>query len=327
MNSVVFAKTHKTGGSTLGSIIARYGHERNLSIALPRNNGTVFGTRAFKSSMLFSRRTADDKGFHILFNHVRFNKTTISDVMRSEVKFITILRDPVRQFYSAVTYFDLQDELFAKGNLSSSEFDLRRLLWKIKHCKTYRCSCTYNGQSADLGVFRGGRSKLEKLDKMAVTTDVRTQTYSEQVEKDFSLVLILEYLDESLILLRKLLCWEFMDILYISKKENSVTVSPSAKHKKMVRAWNYADTALYNHFNRTLWKKIEDYGPTFHDELKYFRLLRKVTTAKCEASNPDRNDTTMQQNVRVQCANLLRDIKPYTALLRNLQDMRITLRH
>ena len=34
----------------------------------------------------------------------------------------------------------------------------------------------------------------------------------------------------------------------------------SVSESKTVKKWNHADTLLYQHFNKTFWKKVENYG-------------------------------------------------------------------
>ena len=89
-------------------------------------------------------------------------------------------------------------------------------------------------------------------------------------------MLIAEYFDESLLLVRKLMCWSFSDILYIkqnarSKSNGTLQLLESVKEK--IRKWKAADVILYRHFNETFWKKNKQYGPNFSRDLKYFRKL------------------------------------------------------
>ena len=107
-----------------------------------------------------------------------------------------------------------------------------------------------------------------------------TKRYINKLSREFDLMLITEYFDESLLLLRKLMCWSFSDILYVkqnarSKSNGTSQLSESVKEK--IRKWNAADVSLYRHFNETFWKKIKQYGPSFSHDLKYFReLLSRV---------------------------------------------------
>ncbi|KAM9794001.1 galactosylceramide sulfotransferase isoform 2-T2 [Syngnathus typhle] len=82
------------------------------------------------------------------------------------------------------------------------------------------------------------------------------------LSRRFHLVLIAEYFDESLILLKETLCWSMEDILYFklnARASSSVSrLTPESRARAL--GWNGADWRLYRHFNATLWDKVEAYG-------------------------------------------------------------------
>lgn len=79
------------------------------------------------------------------------------------------------------------------------------------------------------------------------------------IEQDFHLILISEYFDESMILLKRALCWSLDDV--VSFKLNSRSertrhmLSPHTADK--IRAWNALDWQLYLHFNITFWRRVD----------------------------------------------------------------------
>ncbi|XP_033112107.1 galactosylceramide sulfotransferase-like [Anneissia japonica] len=136
----------------------------------------------------------------------------------------------------------------------------------------YRWETVFNHQLFDLG-----------FDTKLSSSQDAVQFKILQLSNDFDLVMISEYFDESLILLKQLLCWDFEDILYLSKNRRS-----SSSHYQMtsslvsyVSQWNKADMKLYNHFNKTLWLKIKQYGHYFVKDLSEFRSRLKVVNEKC----------------------------------------------
>ena len=63
------------------------------------------------------------------------------------------------------------------------------------------------------------------------------------LEKEFDLVMISDYFDESVVLMKRLLCWEFDDILYFKAnkridKERAVDLNEDAKEN--IKRWNKA---------------------------------------------------------------------------------------
>ena len=103
------------------------------------------------------------------------------------------------------------------------------------------------------------------------------------LDAHLDLVLITEYLDESLILLKNMVGWDYQDILYIPKNMIANRTVVSADHASRIRSWNMADCLLYDHYNKTLWRKIEEYGDDkFRKDLTYFRNLLNKTFTTCD---------------------------------------------
>ena len=73
----------------------------------------------------------------------------------------------------------------------------------------------------------------------------------DEIDRRFALIMITEYMDESLVLLRQLLCWDWDDIVVFrvnARKSQYKTVSLPDELKEKIRAWNAADHLLYQHF-------------------------------------------------------------------------------
>lgn len=114
--------------------------------------------------------------------------------------------------------------------------------------------------------------------------DVIRATIWEIYEK-FGIVLIYEYLDESLVLMRRRFCLQIDDVLYLRFHHTSQNVnnrkgfSPELQEK--IRTWNSADYELYDFFNKTLWQEISYEGEDFWTELSEFRVKLKETEKDC----------------------------------------------
>ena len=80
--------------------------------------------------------------------------------------------------------------------------------------------------------------------------------YIKYIEEEFDLGLINEYYDESLILLKNWLCWDFDDILYLKQNVHTKRVSLYNESKANILSWSQADYLLYSRLNTTFWRKI-----------------------------------------------------------------------
>lgn len=181
---------------------------------------------------------------------MRFNKTEVQRLMPNDTIYITILRDPVSMFESLFSYYNQYCQSFkrvANGSLEAFLQNPRRYYRPDEKDSMY----ARNTLTFDLG---GDKDR---------TKDVAyARAFVEEVEQVFSLVMIAEYFDESLVLLRHLLSWDLDDILYVKlnmrteSSKRSLTPGLPAK----IRAWNSLDALLYDHFNASLWRQLSALG-------------------------------------------------------------------
>lgn len=100
-------------------------------------------------------------------------------------------------------------------------------------------------------------------DKDRPATDIAyAKSFTAQVAKTFRLVMISEYFDESLILLRHLLNWDLEDIVYfkLNMRTESSKQSLNPELSAKIRAWNSVDAHLFDYFNASLWRQLYDLG-------------------------------------------------------------------
>ncbi|XP_030847319.1 galactosylceramide sulfotransferase [Strongylocentrotus purpuratus] len=325
---VVFLKTHKTASSTAVSIIERYGFNRNFTFALSNSALKFYHAPLFSRSMVHELsdsaigwKKAD--GYHMLTNHARFNKAEMDDVVHNATYF-TIVRNPVDQLESAFGYFGLGKSMGFKKNDQLEEFmkDPKKHFGSVK--KGY-WQFAKNNQLFDLGLDH----------KYHDDSDVVTDTIH-KLDHDFDLVMVSEYFDESVILLRRLLCWDIEDVLYISKaiRSKSHRLQMDVNLREKIQAWNKADVQLYQHFNKTLWRKIKEYGPTFQRDLDYYRTRLGEVAEECiDLSQKNSRDVrevkyVLRKGAPHYCQELLWGDVEYTRFIqRRMWDRGILLPH
>ncbi|XP_071491271.1 galactose-3-O-sulfotransferase 2-like [Diadema antillarum] len=277
---VVYVKTHKTGSTTVTNVLNRYGLANNLSFLLfkgdkahghfrqhiPRNVSQVLPPVGVKIGDYANYRDYD-----VLTTHVRLlpNLDFLKRLMKKDTKYITVLREPSKQWESAFFFFGCAGKYRGKNDSAKVEEFLADPLhnWQSKHrghCKYY----TRNGMWFDLS------SKPLHNDKLVEDT-------LSTLDETLDLVLITEHLDESLILLKSLLNIDFSDIIYIKTNARFKTSELSEEQRRRIREWNTADVILYDHWNRTLWRKVAEYGPSFQRDLEYFRDLLNAHYEQC----------------------------------------------
>ncbi|XP_017293721.2 galactose-3-O-sulfotransferase 3-like [Kryptolebias marmoratus] len=269
--NIVFLKTHKTASSTMQNILFRFAERNNLTLALPKPScGYLFCYPQFFSSHFVHPDTLPP---NMISSHMRFNKTALQRLMPNDTIYITILREPASMFESLFTYFTVYSEAFKrvpKGSLEAFIADPLRYYRPNEGNSMF----AHNTLTFDLG---GNKDRP--------ATDVTyAQTFAAEVEKVFSLVMISEYFDESLVLLRHLLSWDLDDIVYLKlnvrTESSKKSLSPGLPGK--IRAWNSIDAYLYDYFNASLWVKLSALGlDCVAKEVYLLRQAQERLTKRC----------------------------------------------
>ena len=193
---------------------------------------------------------------NILTNHIRFSSGVI-ETMAPDTKFVTIVRDPYFQFISAFEYFHQIDVLnsLPRGKEGMKEFFSKPWEYYNNHTK-YDGGHWGHWLAKNVNFFDLGYSnKMSDMGEINKTI--------EKINKQFELVMISDYMDESLILLKNELCLETRDILYFSinkraYKNGKPNYDPELA--RQIREWTLADHILFERANETFWKKIEKFG-------------------------------------------------------------------
>ncbi|XP_004386774.1 galactose-3-O-sulfotransferase 4 [Trichechus manatus latirostris] len=110
----------------------------------------------------------------------------------------------------------------------------------------------------------------------------------------FDLVLVAEYFDESLVLLADALCWGLDDVVGfmhnaqaggeqgLSAAREGRWTDEEQQLAAQARTWNNLDWALYVHFNRSLWTRIEKYGQSrLESAVAELRARREALAKLC----------------------------------------------
>ena len=84
----------------------------------------------------------------------------------------------------------------------------------------------------------------------------------QQIDNEFHLILIAEKMEESLILLKNLLCWNLEDVRYFKLNERNETSKSllTPETRKRLKKWLWADYKLYDFFGKKLKVLIEAFG-------------------------------------------------------------------
>ncbi|XP_064629141.1 galactose-3-O-sulfotransferase 3-like [Lineus longissimus] len=189
---------------------------------------------------------------------------------------VAIIREPFSTFQSAFNYvdFDHVKALNIEGpNPMKTYLESPTLKEKTIHGKHFQ-----NFISTEFG-----------FSNHSVNDPTVVEEFIAYIDKHFRLVTITEYFKESLVLLKRMLCWKTEDIVFLHLNKNldkTHQVKPESGRnftylKTLHKRWSRADYIFYDNFNQTFWRKIGREGKQFHDELRDFELILSKVTKFC----------------------------------------------
>uniref|UniRef100_H3ALZ5 Galactose-3-O-sulfotransferase 3 n=1 Tax=Latimeria chalumnae TaxID=7897 RepID=H3ALZ5_LATCH len=274
--AVVFLKTHKTASSTVQNVLFRFAEKHNVTVALPVQScyHQFCYPRNFTARFIHPYSTPP----RVITSHMRFNFSEVKKIMPNDTIYFTILRDPVSMFESLFSYYNQYCLSFKYVPNHSITTFLNNPLKYYKVTEKY-AMYSHNTLTFDLGGDKDHNPEDEEY----------VSSFIKEMEDIFSLVMIAEYFDESLVLLKHLLSWDLEDILYIKlnmrSEESKLNITSDIPRK--VREWNALDTKLYDHFNATLWKKLYKFGvDCVGKEVQLLRQAQKKLVENCFGGHP-----------------------------------------
>ncbi|XP_072255491.1 galactose-3-O-sulfotransferase 4 [Pyxicephalus adspersus] len=188
--------------------------------------------------------------------------------MPADSFYFTILRDPATMAESSFSYYRSVSSAFKKApNFKAF----------ISHPSFYyRDGERSNHYARNLLWFDLG------FNPNAQYTVSLARAGTRAVEGTFNLVLLAEYFDESMILLKEELCWDLDDVVTFKLNIRGSSSQLESEDVKKLRAWNALDWYLYEYFNRTFWEKVERFGKEKMDiEVMRLRERRQQLAELC----------------------------------------------
>ena len=295
----VYLKMIKCASETLTAMFHSFGHSRNLSFVLPLDNRIYVGWPYSIQRNHF--RPPKSENFNILCEHFVYNESSLKSIMPGNTIYLTSIREPYAQFKSTFNYYKIGKIIGLDNSPSSVSKYLRNIhkyeavyqsnsSAKERFCIPDHFTMTKNLMSFNLGMplgFPAGSPDISG-DWSAV------KDYVEHLGDVFNLVMIVEYMQESLVLLKRLMCWKsHKSILYrnknIGKYEYKSTNNP--EDVDLYKKRSPIDYYLYQYFNTTFWKKVNR-EVDFYPEVVHFKQLLHKFNSFCD-ENLKKEDSSM----------------------------------
>jgi len=129
-----------------------------------------------------------------------------------------------------------------------------------------------NGMFFDLGLESKDFDNMEEV-----------QRNIKKLDGEFHFVMIMEYFDESLIMLKNLLCWEMDDIVYFhhNRRRKAQKRNITIDLVTQIQQWSSADKALYDYFREAFLQKLKEQKKDFSRDITDLRTRNAVLREIC----------------------------------------------
>ena len=288
--NIVFIKIFKCASSTLVSMFNRFGYVRNLTFVLPVENKIYLGWPYQLQDGYFRPRKRGYSVFNMLTGHSVYTQHILEELMPEDTVYITSIREPYSHFKSTFHYYEIQKIAGVPGqdpittylrHIDRYEAVYQSPSARWRYCVPDNFTMTRNLMSFCLGFPLGFPPGTDDISH----NEAKIDSYLEKLSKRFKIVLIVEYFIESVVLMRRYLCWSVKYVLYYTHNVGNYTYKRKRSHEnfKMYNKRSKIDFKLYDHFNKTLWKQISKQDMNFYVEVNYFKDILIQTYQFCNS--------------------------------------------
>lgn len=297
--SLGYLKTHKTGSSTLSTVVNRISDASSLTRMHPNNDIYLGWPGAFPGV----HQPSPHHQFDVIANHGVYDYEAYASYLKPNPLVFTILREPISRAISAFNYWPHP----ARPITWHHTIEKLQGIDRASSDRTFLAKFG-NGLAYDLGWYRG--EEAYGNGNTAHDHDAtHIAAFVHDLNSTIDLAIMLEELDEGLVLLGRLAGLSVVELAYYPMKTTShgrpEKVYPSDSERAELEQYLEIDAAIYEHFRAkfaTTWAAARAADPTIDDDLALLRCLNAQLAAGCASG---------QENGHCHAA-FLADSKVYT---------------
>ena len=283
IDKIGFLKTHKCASTSVQNIFLRHGLKMKSNFVFPLTGHYLSKERKFTREILTGTPwEAADMDYDIFCLHTVWNFDAVSDLLGPGAKYITIVREPISLFRSLWDYLG-----YAKAhNMTLDEF----ALLPDEKKKRIKLFMGRNTMLHDMG-----------LPKRLVNHQEVIKNKIKEIDNTFDLVMVAEHFDESMVLMKDLLCWEYEDVanLKLNSHKEASKSEISEEGRLKLENWLKGDVMVYNHFNRKFQDVLKKYEKNMTRELINYRRVNELLKENCVLNTVEDSHTLADKNFKL----------------------------
>ncbi|XP_063609536.1 galactose-3-O-sulfotransferase 3-like [Penaeus indicus] len=237
-NSVYFLKVPKCASTTSLQIFVAYGVKHGLTFALPASIAMI----PISPKILPPEYHGSPDGrYNMVVSHTQFSKAGAQQVMKESAKYVATVREPAARFES-MWYYRQYDKILG---ITLSAF--------------INASQRTPKQNAKLNMIANYFGVKDPRDDVP---EGEVLSKAKWLNDSFDLVMVAERFDESLVLLKHLMCWNTEDVAYVQARVRRpmYRAELSEAQKDRLRQLNRQDVLLYKFFTEIFEEKVKAFG-------------------------------------------------------------------
>ncbi|XP_013382151.1 galactose-3-O-sulfotransferase 2 [Lingula anatina] len=256
---VKVTKVHRCASTTVGNIILTFAFLHDLSVATP----SVVRSLDQNGDHLFKYDVITQFGYQ--------NDELLRKMMDSDVISVGFIRNPLAQYVSSLHYHRGK----IQSQLQSNNF-LKEFMTRYQILKTV--------QQLPPGLKRNNIANEFGFREEDSDNEIAIQEFMERVVNMFDIVILVEYFDESLVLMKRMLCWDFQDIVYESRLTSQYSYDHLIDNEllEMHRNWSSLNYKLYDYFQQRFVQQVQAQGKDFFEEVKMFKKTNEELSTYCK---------------------------------------------
>ncbi|XP_023931042.1 galactose-3-O-sulfotransferase 2-like [Lingula anatina] len=304
---VMFLKTHKTGSTTVSNIILRFAYANDLHVALPAVDDTHLDSCDGDINVIMTmkqQRHAPIPGcflwdqhdqrvqYDVIAHHWRYDGKIARASMPDDAFYVTIIREPFSRFKSHFSYSNFARKL----NIQTSSDPMLLFLRSVLNEKSAPQSID-KANLRSIGYILRNNMMLDLGFKLHAEDDIGSGIdYIKTLDSDFNLVLLTEEINAGIVMLRRRLCWDIKDIIYLKLNAQATYKFPIREKTlddlaKLHATWGTLDYQLYQHFRAKFEAEKKRQDKDFWAELAYYEKLLLQIRDYCNVELNGTNST------------------------------------
>ncbi|XP_045191344.1 galactose-3-O-sulfotransferase 2-like [Mercenaria mercenaria] len=264
---IAFLKVHKAGSSTLQNIFFRFGLKHMLNVLVPKTGNFLHGRYQIMP-------LKQNEHYDIFACHTYYRKDKFESLLPADAVKIGIVRHPLGRMISSAFFYREVSRFKYLVNVPSKRFVNNLVNFPEKYDPKY-FSFTRNSMARDFGFPMFQPSDIKNIRK-----------YLDKLNSEFLLILVLEKFNESLVLLKRILNWELIDILYLAKNTHQhEPVFLNETEVEKFKIINFLDYEIYEYFLKVFEMKLQNTSKEFNDEVTFFKTVLEKVDVFCNTQN------------------------------------------